>query len=110
LWAVDIPDSETAAVPKLPKRTVTGGRETFADCQREAARLRANRATRIDASSPALMPGGAHGYRVNGGLRAAQPRDGRTIVLFGSRPDLVGWRAVHLGQPHPELLARVRRV
>jgi hypothetical protein len=109
IWAAEIPDDEKAAEPALPKKTLIGGTATFAACQQEAARLRANAATRIDAPSAALVAGGARGHRVSGGLRPAKPRHGRTIVLFGSRPDLVGWRAVHAGQPHPELLGRVRR-
>jgi hypothetical protein len=30
------------------------------------------------------------------------------IALFGLRPDLVGWEAVHEGRPSARLLGRVR--
>lgn len=60
------------------------------------------------APSAALLPGGARGWRVDGGLRKAEPRDGEVIVLFGPRPDLVGWEAVHEGRPSVDLLGRVR--
>jgi hypothetical protein len=31
-------------------------------------------------------------------------------VLFGSRPELVGWEAVYEGRPSEKLLSRVRRL
>jgi hypothetical protein len=55
-----------------------------------------------------VVPGGAHGWRVAGGLHAAPRRDGRVLVLFGARPDVVGWEAVYEGRPSEELLSRVR--
>jgi hypothetical protein len=30
------------------------------------------------------------------------------IALFGLRPDLIGWEAVHEGRPSARLLGRVR--
>jgi hypothetical protein len=58
----------------------------------------------------ATMTGGAHGWRVASGLRHGPRRDGRVIVLFGSRPELVGWEAVYEGRPSEKLLSRVRRL
>jgi len=55
-----------------------------------------------------LREGAAHGWRVDGGPQPAAPRDGRVIVLFGRRPDLVGWLATVDGRPAEDLLARVR--
>jgi hypothetical protein len=107
LWAVDIGD-EAAAAPALPEATLTSGRESYAGCRDEARRLRAAGATRIEAPSAALVPGGARGHRVDAGLRAGPPRHGHTIVLFGRRPSLVGWRAADEGRPADELLTRVR--
>lgn len=107
LWAVEIGD-EAAAEPALPETTLTSGRESYAACRDEARRLRAGGATRFEASSAALLPGGARGHRVDAGLRAGPPRHARTIVLFGRRPLLVGWRAVYEGRPADELLTRVR--
>ena len=62
----------------------------------------------LTAPAAALVSGGAHGFRVSGGERPGPPREGVTIVLFGARPDLIGWQAVAFGGPAPDLLARVR--
>jgi hypothetical protein len=107
LWAVDIGE-EASATPALPGAVLVGGAESHARCRAEARRLRALGATRIDAPAAALVPGGASGHRVDGGLRPGPPRDGRTIALFGRRPALVGWRAAQDGRPGQDLLARVR--
>lgn len=107
LWAVRIGDPP-AARPRVSARTLTGGRASWAACQREANRLRATGEPGLTAPSAALLPGGAHGVRVEGGERPGPSRDGVTFVLFGSRPDLVGWRATAAGRPDPELLQRVR--
>jgi hypothetical protein len=107
IWAIEIADDEPAAVPLLTQRTLTGGRSSYARCQREAARLRAGGATRILAPSAAVRPGTASGWVSNPGLRPAPPREEQTIVLFGPRPDLVGWVA-GVGRPLPSLLRRVR--
>ena len=107
LWAVEIGD-ELAARPELPEQTLIGGFATWADCQREASLLRQRGAVAITAQSAALRSGGAHGWRVDGGLRPGAATDGRVFALFGSRPDLVGWAATAVGHPKPELLSRVR--
>lgn len=109
LWAVDIGD-EAAAAPALSHETMTGGVESYAVCRAEAGRLRAIGAPRVDAPSAALVPGGAGGLRVDGRLRAGPPRDGQTIILFGRRPAIVGWRAAYHGRPADELLSRVRHL
>ncbi len=108
VWAVEIGDDETAARPALPPTVMTGGPATHAACQREARRLRDGGATRLDAPSAALLPGTAGGYCVDGGLRPAPAREARTIVLFGRRSGLVGWRAAYEGRPAAALLERVR--
>jgi hypothetical protein len=110
IWAVEIGDEEPAARPALPATAMTGGIGTLGACQTEARRLRAAGATRLEAPSAALVPGGAAGWRVDGGLRPGPARHGRTIVLFGRRPSLVGWRAVHEGRPAGDLLDRVRHL
>ena len=107
LWAIEVGDPPPAR-PALATDTLTGGRSTWAACQEEAARLRGAGEAGLTAPSAALAPGGAHGFRVEGGERPGPPRDGVTIVLFGSRPDLVGWRAAADGRPDAELLRRVR--
>lgn len=108
IWAVEIPDAEPAAQPEMPRDLMTGGRESYPVCRDAARALRAQGATRIDVPSAALVDGGAHGHRVEAGLKAAPPRDGRTIVLYGPRPTLVAWRAVYHGRPHHDLLSRIR--
>ncbi len=107
LRAVEVGDPPPAR-PALATDTLTGGRTTWAACQREAARLRGAGEAGVMAPSAALVPGGAHGFRVEGGQRPGPPRDGVTIVLFGARPDLVGWQAAAAGRPDAELLRRVR--
>ncbi len=110
IWAVEIPDDEGAASPALalPEVTVRGGTGTYGACRKEARRLRAGGATRIDVPLAALVTGGAGGQRVDGGLTPGPPRPGRTIVLFGRRPSLVGWRVAYEGRPAEELLVRVK--
>ncbi len=62
------------------------------------------------AGSAALQPGAAGGWRVDDGLATGPPRDGRVVVLYGRQPELVGWSAVHLGQPDPRILPLVRQL
>jgi hypothetical protein len=108
LWAVELPDAGYSA-PALPPAVLMGGAESHGPCRAEARRLAAAGAMGLRAPSAALREGRASGCRVDRGLTAGPPRDGKTIVIFGARPDLVGWRAA-LGKPHEELLSRVRRL
>ena len=107
LYAVEVPD-EPAVTPTLELGVVMGDPTTYAACRDEARALRAAGGSRLHAPSAALLAAGASGERVDGGPRAGPPRDGTVIVLFGRRPDLVGWLAVHAGRPGEELLPRVR--
>lgn len=109
LWAVEI-DDEPGARPELPGDTLVGAEGSHDACRAEARRLRAAGATRLEAPSAALLPGEARGHRVDAGLGAGPARDGRTIVLYGRLPDLVGWRATHRGRPAADLLPRVRHL
>lgn len=110
IWAVEVPHDLVAATrePELPLEILVGGLESYDACRREARRLRRGGTEGIRALSAALVPGGAQGWRVAGGLQPAPPRDGRVITLFGSRPDLIGWRVVESGRPGPDLLPRIR--
>ena len=99
---------EPAARPTLPAPTLTGGVDSWPACQRWAGALRARGAGGFTALSAALRPGGAHGWQVDGGLRSGPARNGRALVLFGPRPDLVGWAATVSGRPGKELLDAVR--
>jgi hypothetical protein len=107
LWAVDLGD-EPFHEPDLSPETLAGGPETYSTCQEESQRLRRLGAVRIVAPAAALLPGAAQGWRVDGGLQPGPPRDGKVIVLFGSRPDVVGWAATSQGRPREDLLSRVR--
>ena len=107
LWAVEVGD-EPEAGPRLARKTLTGGLDTYGACQKAARRLRSRGAAGLVAPSAALVAGGDHGWRVENGVVPGPPRDGKVIVLFGRRPDLVGWAAASPGRPDPDLLVRVR--
>jgi len=109
LWAVEV-EELPEAVPDLPDAALRGGVDSYDACRAEAARLRAEGADGLVAPSAALEADAAGGCVVDGGLRPAPPRTPHTVVLFGRRPDLVGWRACARGRPHPDLLAAVRHL
>ena len=108
LWALEVDEAEPAERPGLDDEVLTGGRESYPACRREARRLRARGATRVVAPSAALRSGEARGWRVEGWVVPGPPRDGRVVVLFGPRPEVVGWEVVARGHPEPHLLAKVR--
>ncbi len=109
LWAVEVPDPP-ATEPDLPIATLTGGIETYEACRRKARSLRRRGATGLIAPSAALIDGTSSGFRTGGGLRPAAARTERVLVLFGPRPDLVGWVACAVGRPRPDRLARVQHL
>jgi hypothetical protein len=109
IWVVEIGELPRAH-PDLPPATLTGGARSYPACRREARRLRERGTRGLTAPAAALLPGGAHGWRVDGGMRAGPGRDGRVVVLFGARPDLLGWEGTHEGRPSTDLLGRVRRL
>lgn len=106
LWAVDIGQPPTLE-PDLPHEVLTGGPESWPACGQLAKRFRTT-TNGIVAPSAAVRPGGAHGWRVAGGIRPGPPRNGIVFVLFGPRTDLVGWAATIEGRPSEELLSIVR--
>jgi hypothetical protein len=112
IWAVEVPEAtvQAAEEPALPVAVTTGGLQTYNACQGEARRLRRNGIVVLRAPSAALVPGAARGWRVEAGLQDAVPRNGQVIVLFGARPDLIGWQVVESGRPDPEALDRVRHL
>jgi hypothetical protein len=107
IWAVELPDEEAFARPRLPQTTLTGDTDTYPDCQAEATRLRSAGAAGLRAPSAAVATGAASGWRVSGGLVPARSRAEHVLVLFGRRADLVGWVCADGGRPRPELLAKV---
>lgn len=112
IWAIEVPDDAVARSqpPMLPPETMLGGLASHAACRGEARRLRAAGAAAVRAPSAALFPGGARGWRVDGGLHLGPLRDGEVIVLFGPKPDLLGWQVVESGRPGPDLIPRVRHL
>jgi hypothetical protein len=109
LWAVEVPTDDYAA-PDLPAEVLTGGPESYSACREVARKIRARGAPGIIAHAAGLLPGGARGWRVDGGLTPGPDRDGLTIVLFGPRPDLLGWPATAAGRPRDDLLPTVRHI
>ncbi len=107
LWAVEIGEAPVDA-PALPVEICTGGEGTYLACQAEASRLRAGGASGLVAQAAALQDEAAGGWRVDAGLQGAAPADGRVFVIFGPRPDLVGWLIVDDGHPPVEVLPGVR--
>jgi hypothetical protein len=110
MWAIEIPDQEPTASPGLALTTLTGDPSSYPQCQAQARMLRAGGATRLLTPSAATVPGTPSGLRTDDGLRPAPVRDELTVVLFGARPELVGWFAAMPGRPEPEILDRVRPI
>src|SRR5438552_7504473 len=108
IWAIELPDDLNLSAPELPPQALLGGSESYAACQAEGRRLRAAGAAGLTAISAALVPTQARGWRVEGGLHAGPRRDGRVVVLYGARPELVGWRAGIQARPDGELLSKIR--
>src|SRR5262249_47882147 len=69
-----------------------------------------NGAVALRTPSAALLPGGATGWKVDGGLQPAAGRDGTVLAVFGAHPDFIGWMAVFAGRPRSHLLARVHHL
>jgi hypothetical protein len=109
LWAVEIPDS-VLVVPELPSRVTRGGIDSYPACRREARRLRSVGVQGIRAPSAAVRASTGSGFRVTNGLRGGPTRSEETLVLFGLRPELVGWAACAVGRPREDLLPRVRHL
>jgi len=108
LWAVEIGDA-SLPTSRLPGPTLLGGLDTYPACRAAARRVRDSGKPGLVAPAAALKRGAAAGWRVHGGLQPGAPRDGKTIVLFGERPDLLGWKACDAGRPGEDLLDVVRR-
>ena len=92
-------------IPDLPHEIITGGLGAWSACQDSAQQHRI-RTDGTTTQSAALNSCGAHDWRVDRGLQSVPKRD--SIVLFGPRPDLVGWAATVNGRPSVELLIEVK--
>jgi hypothetical protein len=116
LWAIDVPDPVLAGAHHLPTDTttaapdMTGGPGSYPACQDYARAQRGRGVTGLVAPSAALLPGAAGGQVTDNGLRDAENRDGATWVLFGTRPQLRGWRVVDKGAPPSRVLDLTRHL
>lgn len=108
LWVLDVPADASDQVAGPGTAPATGGLASYPECQAHARAARAAGATALIAPSAALRSGRACGQRTAAGLVEGPPRDGRVLVLFGNRPDLVGWRAVDSGRPAARLLTLLK--
>lgn len=107
IWSIELPRPPTGR-PTLGQPILMGGTSSYFDCQAEARRMRARGFRGLVAPSAALEPATASGFRVDRGLQPGPAREERVMVLFGPRPDLVGWTACYEGRPRADLLPRVR--
>jgi hypothetical protein len=107
LWAIELREPPTLS-PKLPLSAMVGERSTYGRCQVAARELRAAGADGLVAPSAAVSGATGSGLRTDGGLRRGPRRPERVFVLFGRRPELVGWAACSDGRPRADLLVRVR--
>lgn len=109
IWAVEV-EEEPEAEPHLPREILLGGIDTHPSCREEAARLRWAGARNLLAPSAALREGEARGWRVEGGPVPGPDREGRVLVLFGTRSEAIGWQAAHTGRPSAGILSKVRHL
>jgi hypothetical protein len=108
LWAIEVPDELPTDAPRLAWPVLTGGTATYEECRKEARRLRIKGTKALRAPSATLLPGGARGWKVDGGMQPAAERDGTVLAVFGPRPGFVGWVAAFAARPRSDLLSRVR--
>jgi hypothetical protein len=109
LWAIEVPEPPETST-RLPEPMVIGSTDTYSACQEEASRLRATGVAGFRVLSAALLAQSARGWIVQEGLREGPARKGQVYVLFGRRPDLVGWPVTFEGRPPDYLLDRVRHL
>ena len=97
------------AQPDLPHGQLTGSLTSHPTCQAEARRLRSAGATRLQAPSAALLPGGASGWQVAADAKQTPgpARDGLVWVVFGAMPGAIGWPVVDAGAPPRGVVMRV---
>ena len=111
IWAIDVNVELLAlADPRLALPVLVGDETSYPQCQAEARRLRGAGAIGLKAPSAAVDRTTASGHRTEGGLVPGRPRDESTVVLFGMRPDDLGWVACAIGRPSVEQLRRVRHL
>lgn len=107
MWAVSVDESNFVS-PALPDQVTQGDQNSYKACQDEAKRLRDGGAQALRVVSAALKPGGAQGWRVELGWQRGTETNGEVFVLFGTRPQAIGWCVVDSGRPPVQLLPFVR--
>ena len=107
MWAVEIDDSPSERVT-LSLDVLTGGPDSYTQCQDAARVARSTGIRRLVVPSAALKPGGAQGVRLDSDDPEREPRDGLTIVVFEAPTHLTAWAACVDGHPAEYLLDRVR--
>lgn len=107
MWLVEIEPPELPA-PGLPAQVQQGDLSSHTECQREAARLRAEGHAGLRAPSAAIEDTGARLYYVDQGERLESVKS-KVVVLFGPRPDLRA-QLCAVGRPGPRLLKHVRHL
>jgi hypothetical protein len=109
LWAIEVADPLVAASPGVERRLLDGGTETYEACQGAARRLRSEGHDALIAPSSAVIEGPS-GFSSAVGLVPGPSLREDTLVLFGARPELVGWIAAGPGRPDSTVLPRVRHL
>lgn len=106
VWILEVDDVPRTDID-LPDAVLTGGADTWPQCQREAARLRRDRGVAtLRVPSAALRSPGAAVYHVDGGVQT-EDVESEVVVMFGPQP-LLHAQLAALGRPHPTLFERVR--
>jgi RES domain len=108
LWAVELAEVPEAR-PNLDDATVHGDQDSYPACQVEAERIRDGGYEGLVAPSAALRGSVARPRTATGAANVpAGERAATVVVLFGPRPDLVGWLVVDSGAPPSHMPAHVR--
>jgi hypothetical protein len=107
LWSIEL-SRPPRAEPRLDAEALMGGISSYPACRREGRRIRSRGWRGLVAPSAALESPSPTGFRTDDGLQPGPARVEHVYVLFGRRPDLVGWAACHEGRPRDDLLPRVR--
>jgi RES domain len=112
LWALEVEVSdEKLGEPSLASANLLGDLDSYPTCQAEAERLRTEGASGLISASAALLHGAACGEVVESGeLRPGPVKDGRTLCLFGPRPQVVGHQCVEDGRPPERVLGLTRQL
>ena len=108
MWVVEIGDVTGLHDSALPLTVLQGDVDSYEQCREESRSVRASGAPGMVVPSAAIKPGRAGGLRVEGGLVPGPNADGETVVLFGRRPDVIGWKDAEEARPPVWILESTR--